>query len=92
MICVDGIVMCATAFDDLHPLDAVLRWLECVGLHAAVHICMLYDTSIQWLGKVYRCCKIVSGEGSPDEVEAGMAIEGMIHEPMEFLNGMFCGS
>ena len=39
--------------DVLHTLDVILGRLEEVGLFAAAHKCVFFDTSVAWCGKVY---------------------------------------
>lgn len=53
-----------------------------------VHKHMLCDTSIEWFGKACPgdVVKYVEERGSPDEVDAGIAVEDVSHEPAEFLS------
>eukprot|EP00903_Cladosiphon_okamuranus_P011351 g10699.t1 len=54
MVWVDDVIYWGHDEDDLlDTLDQVLERLEGVGLFAAAHKCIFFDTSITWCGKVY---------------------------------------
>ena len=56
MIWVGDVIFWGHDEDDLlHTLELVLERLESVGLFAAAHKCIFFDTSIKWCEKVYSC-------------------------------------
>eukprot|EP00903_Cladosiphon_okamuranus_P017345 g15980.t1 len=56
MVWVDDVIFWGHDEDDLlYTLELVLERLESVGLFAAAHKCIFFDTSIKWCGKVYSC-------------------------------------
>ena len=54
MVWVDDVIYWGHDEQDLlRTLDLILERLEGVGLYAAAHKCVFFDTSISWCGKVY---------------------------------------
>ena len=54
MVWVDDVIHWGHDEEDLlNTLDLILDRLEGVGLFAAAHKCVFFDTSIAWCGKVY---------------------------------------